>query len=307
MPSTSTGPRPTPANPRGPIQVLPSIPNGADTRVDEIRSIFADHAAKIYKFRYAVQLHVRQLAGGTPTDANVAEGWIRTKMGLTSEEAIMAAVEEVMQTRQKKGLSVITAEQAMDEVARNRNLSGFKRDFTTPIAQNMQRLACTRGVEVLNRDGRTTTHRQFTPAEAAERFGELYIEGRQVKAMLKEAAMISVGAGHIEGKGWGTTRKSMLGFLAEHLFVPQDRVLLGVTEPTRVNQSFVHTFRGSGIKLEEIIEEAVVDFEIHCDYDFTTKEKDFFKTILVVAQHNGLGASRSQGFGTFAVTRFEQL
>jgi hypothetical protein len=300
-------PKPRPAATHKPIEVLPKVAAGVDSRLDQVRSIFAEHSAKIYKHRYAVQLHVFRLAGGTPTDPNVTEGWIRTKMGLTSEEAVSQAVREVMEARSKKNLTAITAEQAMDEVARNRNLSGFKRDFTTPIARNMQRLAATRGVEVLNRDGKTKQHKTFTQVEAEERFGELHLEGRQVKAMFKEAAMVAVGAGHVDGRGWGTTRKGMLGFLAEHLFIPDDKIMLGVTDPTFVSQSFVHTWRGSGIKLEEIIEDAVLDFELSCDYDFTIKEKDFFKTILVVAEQNGLGASRSQGFGRFAVQKFEKL
>jgi len=298
----------TPAN-FGTTPILSGVADGADARLDEMRgiqSVFAAHRQKIYQYRYAVQLHVHKLVGGTPTDPNVAEGWIRTKMGLTSEEAVTAAVEEVMAAAAKAGKN-LTAEQAMDEVARRRNLSGFKRNFTTPIAQNFQRLAVERGVKVLNRDGRTHTLRKFTPEAAAERFGELFIEGRQVKAMIKEAAMISVGAGHVEAKGWGNTRKGMLNFLVEHLFVPQDEILLGVTDPSFVNQSFVHTWRGSGIKLEEVVEDAVVDFELWCDYDFAVKDKEFFATVFVVGEQNGLGASRSQGFGRFAVTKFEKI
>jgi hypothetical protein len=287
-------------------KMLPSVPGGVDARLDEIRSVFAEHEAKIYKHRYGVQLHVGRLVGGTPTDPNVAEGWIRTKMGLTSEEAVTQAVEEVMAKRSAGG-KTITPEKAMEEVARNRNLSGFKRNFMTPIARNMQLQAVERGVAVLTSDNRTRVHRKFTPEEAAERFGELFIESRQIKAMIKEAAMISVGAGNVEAKGWGKTRKSMLNFLVEHLFVPGDEVLLGETDPSYVNQSFVHTWRGSGIKLEEVIENAVIDFELWCDYDFTEMERDFFKTIFVVGQQNGLGASRSQGFGRFKVTKFEKL
>lgn len=281
---------------------LPGIPAGADARLDQIRGVFDDHEKRIYKHRWAVQLHVSRLVGGTPTDQNITEGWIRTKMGLTSAEAVTAAVEEVMKARPQ-----LSVDAALEEVAKQRNLSGFKRNFNTPIALRVQQLAVERGVKVLNRDGKTHTLRKFSETQAQELFGELLIEGRQIKAMIKEAAMIAVGAGHIDGKGWGSTRKSMLGFLAEHAFVPEDEVLLGVTDPSEVNQSFVHTFRGSGIKLEEIIHDAVVDFTLQCDYDFAAKEKDFFATVFVVAQQNGLGASRSQGFGRFKVTKFDKL
>lgn len=296
---TAMRPNPTPATFRS--STLPSVPSGTDARLDEIRSVFAEHTKKIYKHRYAVRLHVGKLVGGTPTSNNVAEGWIRTKMGLTSAEAVDAAVKDVMESRK------LSADEAMDAVARDRNLSGFKRRFDTPIARNIQELASTRGVDVLARDGQSHVHKVFTPEEAAERFGELLIEGRQIKAMIKEAAMIGVGAGNIEPKGWGTTRKGMLNFLVEHLFVPEDEVLLGVTDPSYVNQSFVHTWRGSGIKLEEVIEGAVIDFEVWADYDFEDKAPGFFATLFVVGEQNGLGASRSQGFGRFKVTKFAKI
>lgn len=300
--STTTVPPAGPARVARASRLLPSVPSGTDGRLDTMRGVFDDFESKIYKHAYAVQLHVGKLVGGTPTDANVAEGWIRTKMGITSEEAVTAAVDEVM--KQTPGL---TADAAMDEVAARRNLSGFKRRFDTPIARAVQRQAVERGVEVLNRDGKTRSLRKFSPEDAEQLFGELLIEGRQLKAMIKEASMIAVGAGHIEPKGWGTTRKSMLNFLVEHMFVEEDEVLLGVTDPSEVNQSFVHTWRGSGIKLEEIIRDAVVDFTLKCDYEFEVKERDFFAKVFVVGQQNGLGASRSQGFGRFKVTRFEPL
>lgn len=268
---------------------------------EPVRSVFDGARDKIFCHRFHVELTVEQLVGGTPTDRNVAAGWIRTKMGLTSEDAISAQVEEVMKARG------VTADQAVEQVARNRNLSGFKRDFTTPIARNTQRLASTRGVKVLQADGETYAHRVFTPEEAEVTFGELLIEGRQVKAMLKENAMIAVASGGIEGKGWGATRKGMLNFLVEHLFVEENVILLGVTDPDFVNQSFVHTFRGSGIKLEEVARDVVLSFTLVADFDFTEKDKDFFEQVMVRAEYNGLGASRSQGFGKFKTTRFEQL
>jgi hypothetical protein len=285
---------------------FPSVPGGLDPKLDEIRSVFDGFQAKLYRWQYDVQLTVDRLVGGTPTDPNVTEGWIRTKMGVTSDDAVSAAVAEVMSERAKKGKSV-TAEEAMDEVARNRNLSGFKRNFATPVAKIVQERATTRGVEVLDRDGQSSTLRTFTQEQAEERFGELFIEGRQVKAMIKEAAMIAVGAGHLPKDRWGKTGKGLLNFLSEHLFVDEDEILLGVTDPTLVNQSFVHTFRGSGIKLEEILAGAVVDFRLLCDYDFEATVKDFFPMVFTVAQQNGLGASRSQGFGRFKVTKFEKV
>jgi len=303
MSTTTPGRTSGPATIARTARLLPSVPSGTDGRLDEMRSVFANFEQRIYTHRYAVQLHVGKLVGGTPTDPDVAGGWIRTKMGITTDAAVTAAVEEVM--AKTPGLTV---EAAMDEIASRRNLSGFKRRFDTPTARMVQRQAVEHGINVLNRDGVTSTLRRYSQADAERIIGELLIEGRQVKAMIKEAAMIAVGAGHVKkGRIWGETSKGMLSFLVEHLFVKEDEILLGVTDPSVVNQSFVHTFRGSGIKLEEVLHDAVVDFELWCDYDFMAIDKDFFAKMFVVGQQNGLGASRSQGFGRFVVTKFDKI
>jgi len=290
----AAAPKKTAPAPLIPVQVPPAVLP---------RSVFAKLKQKVYSHRYRVRLHVGHLVGGTPTNEKVAEGWIRTKMGLPTDEQIQAAVEETMRARG------VTAKVAAEEVARDRNLSGFKRNFDTPMARLVQQQASTVGVEVLNRDNRPE-HRVFTPEEAAATFGELYIEGRQIKAMLKEGTNIALGAGAanmgVKGKGWGETRKGIQAYLVEHMFVPDEQVLLGVTDPSRVQQSFVHTWRGAGIKLEEHLDEAIVEFEVHCDVDFEAADKDFWGKVMVRCEMNGLGSSRSQGFGTFSTVRFEK-
>jgi hypothetical protein len=259
------------------------------------RSVFADLARQQYCHRFVVELHVGTLVGGTPTDQNVAEGWIRTKMGLDSDDLIRQEVERVMENRG------VTPEAAMEEVTRNRHLSGFERNFRTPLARATQQQAIDKGFVF---EGVRQT---FTQEQAERTFGELLIRGRQVKAMLKEAVMIGVGAGHIEATKWGKTNKAVKGFVAEHLFVLEDEILLDEVEPTEIKQAFVHTFRGSGIKLEERLHGATVRFTLAADFDFTTKDKDFFGKVMVTAEQNGLGASRSQGFGRFETVRFDAL
>ena len=133
---------------------------------------------------------------------------------------------------------------------------------------------------------------------------ELYIEGRQVKAMLKEAASIAVAGGHLPSRGWGKTNKGLLNFLAEHIFVLEDKIPLGVTEPSGISQRFVHTWRGSGIQYEEYVTDAKVAFTVVTDYEWP---KEFWPTVWVIAEKNGLGASRSTGVGTFEMQAWDQL
>jgi hypothetical protein len=258
-------------------------------------SRFEDIANGLFKYRYRVKIHVGTLVGGTPTNENVAEGWLRARMGGVTEERIKAEVAQVMADR---GCS---AEDAIEEVNRNRHLSGFRRNFNTELARADQHRAMTTGFVFAGE------RKIFTEAEAKRTFGELLIEARTIKAMLKEALMVAVGAGHIDATKWGRTSKAAKGFFAEHAFIDEERVLLGVTEPSEVAESFVHTFRGSGIKHEERLHDAIVEFTIIADWDFDKKVKDFWGILFSMAERQGLGASRSQGYGRFSTVEFEQV
>ena len=260
--------------------------------VELARSVFADRHHLVYQHRFRAQITVTQLVGGTPSHPDVAEAWLRAKLGdRTTDEQIQEELAAVLRAR---GVDMVTASdndkaEAVDEVSRLRNLSGFKRDFDTDLARVLQQQAIGAGMP---------------EAEARATIGELYVEGRQIKAMIKEAANIAAGAGTLDSRGWGHTRKGLLSFVAEHVHVPDDRIYLAQTESTRVNQAFVHTWRGSGIKNEEVVGDAVLDFKVWSDWPWTDDE---WMVIWVTAERNGLGASRSQGFGTFAVTRWERM
>lgn len=130
----------------------------------------------------------------------------------------------------------------------------------------------------------------------------LYIEGRQLKAAIKEAVSVAVAAGKIRQRGWGKTNKGALSFVAEHVQVMEDRLPLGIAEPTGIMQRFIHSFRGTGIQYEEYAENVKVGFTIGCDYDFTDEE---WAMIWLTGEQQGIGASRSQGFGRYQVTRWE--
>lgn len=131
----------------------------------------------------------------------------------------------------------------------------------------------------------------------------LYIEGRQLKACIKEAASVAMSVQKLPRK-WGATNKGIKSFVAEHICVVEDRLPLGVTEPTGITQRFVSTFRGTGIQYEEYVEDAKIDFTIRSDYDFSEKE---WAMLWLTAGEQGIGASRSQGFGRFDVAKWERV
>jgi hypothetical protein len=219
-------------------------------------SVFAKYADKEYPFRFAGELLVGTIAGGTPTDPKVAEGWLRTKLGVDRDDLIREMVAEVMVERG------VTADEATAIVNTNKHLNGFKRDENG-----------------------------------------LYIEGRQLKAALKEAASIAVAAGALGSRGWGKTNKGLLSYLAEHVFVVEDRLHMGVTEASGIAQRFVHTFRGNGIQYEEYVTDAKISFTVKADHDFKPAE---WAAIWLRGEQNGIGASRSQGYGRYEVVRWDR-
>lgn len=226
--------------------------------------VFDSFREESYQYKFEVQLRLSTIAGGTPSDQRVAEGWIKTKLGLDKDEEIQRMVAETMVERG------ITQEEAAEEVSRNKNLNGFKRD-----AQG------------------------------------LYIEGRQIKSMLKEDISIAAAVDKLPIRGWGKTSKWIYGFFAEHVFIPETTVYLKtpggdhVTQPSEVIQRFVKTKLGAtGIQYEEVCYDVVIDFTVVTDYEF--KDRDW-AMIWTTGEQNGLGASRSQGYGRYEVTRWEQV
>jgi hypothetical protein len=157
----------------------------------------------------------------------------------------------------------IDADAAAAEVARNKTLNGFKRHSDKG----------------------------------------LFIEGRQLKAAIKEAVGIAVAANKIEKSGWGTTNKGIWAFAAEHICVVEDRLYLGRKDADEVVQRFVSTWRGTGINYSEVCHEVVVTATIKTDYEF---KEETWAMIFLTGGEQGLGAGRSQGFGRYVVTGWEK-
>ena len=226
-------------------------------------SVFAAFAAQVWKYSYNGTLYVGRIAGGIPSDPNVAESWLRTKIS-DKDDIIREAVAKTMAERG------ISAEEANKEVASMRHFTGFKR----------------------------------------EKGKGLYIEGRQLKAAVKEAAMVAVAAGHIPLSGWGITRKYLKGFVAEHVIIPEERLYFKdadgnyVVEPTAIAQQFVHTARGSAPHYKEYVDDAYIDFTLKTDWPFTDEQ---WQIIWTVGQEQGIGASRSGGFGTYKVVKWDSI
>lgn len=249
-----------------------------DTRPSytESRSVFAALAAQVYSHRWEATLSVPVLRGGVPSDPKVAEGWIRTKFG-DKDAVIRELVEETIAARLGEGGPAdraVAVEQAITAVADTRCLNGFKRTSA----------------------------------------GELYIEARQIKAMIKEAANIRWPKGR-----WGATSKGTRSWFAEHVFIPDAPILIRDafgkprTSVDEVAQDFVHTRFGAAIKYAETARNAIVQFTVSADWDLDAErardggEPRSWGHLWVTAEQQGLGADRSQGFGAFQVIGWERI
>lgn len=232
-------------------------------------SPFTRYQKKAYPYLFAGRIKISSIAGGTPTSQKTAEGWIRSKFE-EKDDTIRRMVAETLVERGVKpdDASGDAVEEAISTVVENQHLSGFKR----------------------NPNG-------------------LYIEGRQLKACLKEAASVAANSGKLRAKGWGKPdnenyKKGIKAWFPEHVFVKEDILNLGATEPTGIAQRFIHGRHGSAIQYEEYVENAVIEFTVETDYDF---EKSEWAALWLTAEQLGLGASRSQGYGRFKVTEWKQL
>jgi hypothetical protein len=235
-------------------------------------SVFARFQSKVWAHRFATTIRVGTLVGGTPTDPRVAEGWLKSRMSSAGDVLLAQVAETMAQRHGIEGTEADAAEIAA-EVAIAAKLNGFKRDD--------------RGI---------------------------YIEGRQVKAAIKEAAMVAAGAGNIKaGTGWGETRKGLKGFVAEHIHVAEDRIYLtrnGLTLPEAdgIQQRFVHTSgpKGpqTGISYEEFGLDVDLAFTVEADWKFTD---EFWGTLWVTGEKQGIGAVRAQSFGRYIVTEWRSL
>jgi hypothetical protein len=161
-----------------------------------------------------------------------------------------------------------TAEEATAELDRRKHLNGFKKD--------------------------------------PERGGELYIEGRQLKAAIKESASVAAAAGKLPLQKWGKTNKFIYGFVAEHIQVVEERLYLGVTEPADVLQSFPENKKAGvrGIQYTEICRDVKTDFTVIADHEFSERD---WAMLWLTGEQQGIGASRSQGFGRYEVVRWERV
>lgn len=221
---------------------------------------------------YAVDIQFHGLlAGGVPRDPKVMEAWLLKGIpGISPEEIFVHQV----QTMRELGYDVPEQPTLADLLT---------------LADDMGDL---RSVNAFKRGARG-----------------LFIESRQIKALIKECTNILFAGEAWKEEGQKTRGKGPRNFVAERVFVNPDRIYLGTFEPTRVETTFGHVVGPQGprsmIQRFEVVERPRIQFEIIVVRDSVVY--DNWNDIWVLGEQNGIGASRSQGYGRFEVLRLDRL
>lgn len=255
--------------------------------------------------RVRVKLQMKgKLVGGVPKDPKLIQGWLRKNMGITDQQELLARVRETMlesgvEIRPDATLDELFA--ASEKISAERQTTGFKVvKRSLPDGSPMPKLDRQGNVEMEN--GR------------AVQAVALIIEGRQLKAMLKEVTNIL-----FAGEKWGETRKGPKSFLAERVFVEEDAVILyrpdgepfgGPVDadgnPT-VEMMIGHVTGSQGprstLGYHEFVEGAILSFHLLVAQDAIPHNA--WPDMWLLAEQNGLGATRSQSYGKFDVLEFE--
>jgi hypothetical protein len=143
--------------------------------------------------------------------------------------------------------------------------------------------------------------------------GELVIEGRQIKAMLKEAVAIfyaySGRTAAAFGKDVNPYGKNAKSWLAERVFVAETLVGLGVKEPSGTFLFVGHTSGPQGqvssMTNLEYVDQPTLTFHIGVLKGLIKPQH--WREVWAECELLGLGAKRSQSWGQFKVMDFSQL
>jgi hypothetical protein len=145
--------------------------------------------------------------------------------------------------------------------------------------------------------------------------GELCVEGRIVKAALKEWANSSYPGGTWPGKTSNEAtaklhnKRGLMTYLAEAIIVEDVLISLGVTEPTCIEERIKHinTPQGprSAVNRVEVVEKPRITFTLRVRDDFLIPEA--WARIWTVGEGIGLGSDRGRSDGQFELVEWVKV
>ncbi|HKZ42720.1 MAG TPA: hypothetical protein VJ044_17285 [Candidatus Hodarchaeales archaeon] len=222
-----------------------------------------------------------RLVGGSPSDPELVEGWLKKNLGITDEEMLKKwTLKHLAETYglDPKDATDEDIEKAIKENAIEKKANVFKRTSD----------------------------------------GKPYLEGRHVKAMFKEATSIAFPDGQhkfgqyssrsIKRQGQKVGGKSPRAFVAEVVWVPERPIIIADdSDGFDLTVGHIRDWTGTRSTLGyfEYVINPTITVQLSVLDDCLTEEQ--WTRIMSVAEKNGLGARRSQGAGQFITTRWEKL
>ena len=218
---------------------------------------------------YAARIEFRnRVLGGIPKSPELVEAWLRSKAGIKDTEELRHAW---LRTLYEMGVEDIREDMSFEEaIEASKKIAGSK---------------ATTGFKIDPREG-------------------LYIESRQVKALLRENVNILYA-----GQRVGPTKKGPKAYAAERVFFEPRCLYLGAPEPQGIELMIGHVTGPQGprstLTYHEYVDRGAFDFTVMVTED--SIPADWWPRVWMLAENNGLGACRSQGFGTFDIVKWDKL
>lgn len=239
------------------------------------RSVFAPSSDLFARYRCEIAF-LDKVLGGTPKDPHVMDVWLRTKASATTDQEEIR--QRLLDTLIDMGYEASADASYADLVAASKELAGEQG---------------TSGFKFDNRG--------------------LFLESRQIKALLRETVNIVYGDRPVELRKNKTTGKAVTkgakAAFVERVFCDTPRIYLGRQEADGLEFRVGHIVDRQGPRATlgyyEYVERAEITFEISVLRDYLTP--DDWADIWRHAEKNGLGAVRSQDFGRFVVTGWERI
>lgn len=228
--------------------------------------------------RYHVELQVRErLTGGIPKDANAIKQWLKSRLDL-DDRAIVELANETQAAMMSEGDERPSADALLDALVEKVEAgNGFKR------------------VD-----------------------GQLIYEGRCMKAAIKEASNVAFPGTtwpgkptktNAQGKETELVKKGLMRFLAERVFVEDDTISLGVSEPSWTEQRIKHIITREGprsaINVVDVVEKPHLSFTVKVLDDCLNKA--VWAGIWETLEEIGIGADRARSDGKFDLLRWERI
>lgn len=209
---------------------------------------------------YKAEHHLDTLVGGVPKDPDTIRGWLKSRLELGETEILAIAEETIAQM----GWTRVESSEQLDELVD----------------------------AVMAKDTKGNSFKMVND--------ELVIEGRQIKAALKEAANALYPGTEKWPNHPGNTRKGLASYMVERLEVMDRYIELGRKTPDIVGEQRIKHVSGpqgkrSTINVVDLCENVTIEFTLKVCDDFIIP--DLWGELWEYVELGGIGADRARGDG----------